>query len=181
MALLRIYCDGSCLNNQGPNKVAACRIVVEGGPTITTQLGNTTNNLAEIHAILKSLEWAVEHKADNVEILSDSKCALAWINKGPSKSLPEDKAKEVGTLRKKIEDLKSQIKKVELRWIPGDEQLADFGNKGSSSKARIKIQLKEYQLLQEIAETTKKIQHMDLSLADKLRQLDEMTKEKKRK
>lgn len=129
MSRLKIWVDGSCLGNQTQQKEAACRIVVDGGPTHTFPLGNVSNNIAEIQAILEGLRYATAQGSDEVEILSDSKVALAWVQNGPAKGLPDEKKAEVNKIRDDVHRLIGLIRHVELRWIPGEEQKADFGNK----------------------------------------------------
>lgn len=144
--MLKIWVDGSCLNNQGPDKVAACRIVTETGVVRTIPLGNTSNNIAEIEAIRRGLEYAVEVGLKEVEILSDSQVALSWIRRGREKgpenciskhsTLPEDRKALVRASVGAIFALMEKIRRVEINWCPDEEQKADFGNKKGKRKAR---------------------------------------------
>lgn len=132
---MQIFVDGSARNNQAAEKVSACRIVlVEEGLTFTYPLGNVSNNIAEISAIQMALAYAVRNNAKSVEVLTDSRCALAWVKKGPSKRLPDAKRAEIETIRNVIAGLIEKLEHVELRWIPGEEQLADFGLKHGKKK-----------------------------------------------
>lgn len=131
MRNLVIWTDGSCIDQNTNHKKAASRIVVEdpaGDQTFTYDLGNNTNNIAEITAILKGIEYAVANKARKVEIKTDSRVAIAWINKGPAKSCPEAKKREIETLQKKIQTL-MLVTDVTLTWVPSEIQKADFGYK----------------------------------------------------
>lgn len=70
---LTINVDGGSRGNPGP---AAYGCYVQGaGPIpirLKGRLGNTTNNVAEYHGLIRALEKAIELGADEVQILADS-------------------------------------------------------------------------------------------------------------
>lgn len=141
--MFQIWVDGSCRNNQGEDKKAACRVVYDlpNGKVFqeTFDLGNTSNNIAEVTAIRKGLEAALRLGEDRVEILSDSSCALSWIARANKdgvdrciskhSTLPDARKAEVMAEINKIFDLIGQIKHVEINQCKGSEQRADFGYK----------------------------------------------------
>jgi len=81
---LRIYCDGACSGN--PGKAGSGLAIYEDEKMPVLMYGAAdvmgTNNTAELKALLKALELAVEASHDKVSILSDSKysieCVVNW-------------------------------------------------------------------------------------------------------
>jgi ribonuclease HI len=75
------HIDGASRGNPGP---AAYGVVLEsedGTPlaTLSKTLGQTTNNVAEYHALLAALEYAVEHKVQRLKVLTDSELLARQI------------------------------------------------------------------------------------------------------
>jgi ribonuclease HI len=81
---LRIYCDGACSGN--PGRSGSGLAIYEDDKTPVLMYGAAdvmgTNNTAELKALLKALELAVDAQYDKVAILSDSKysieCVVNW-------------------------------------------------------------------------------------------------------
>lgn len=81
---LRIYCDGACSGN--PGKAGSGLAIYEDEKKPVLMYGGAdvigTNNTAELKALLKALELAVDAQHDKVAILSDSKysieCVVNW-------------------------------------------------------------------------------------------------------
>jgi ribonuclease HI len=81
---LRIYCDGACSGN--PGKAGSGLAIYEDDKKPVLLYGGAdvigTNNTAELKALLKALEIAVDAEHDKVAILSDSKysieCVVNW-------------------------------------------------------------------------------------------------------
>ena len=78
--MYEIYCDGSCKNNGGVNpKAAYAFILFEITPDYQKELyresgkiENGTNNIAEMTAMLKALEYWKENYGDSVLVHCDS-------------------------------------------------------------------------------------------------------------
>lgn len=127
---MEIWCDGSSRNNQkADHRISACRIVTEDGHTETYELGGVSNNIAELEAILRALRYAWSKNCRSVTIYSDSRCALAWVKKGPARKLPAEKRAEVQKILDEIETLIPLFKSIHLQQIRGEDQRADFGYK----------------------------------------------------
>lgn len=124
---MKIWCDGSA-NFQDPKEhLSASRIVTEDGYQETFMLGKHTSNYAELNAVYEALRYAVKIKLRDVEVISDSRVALRWLDVGPSDRLSADRAEEVRSLRDKILLLVSKIPNPPtLRWCPRKEQRADL-------------------------------------------------------
>ncbi len=112
---LILYPDGASRGNPGPAAIgfvlanAHGAIVAERGERI----GRATNNVAEYRALLRGLELAVEHHADELEIRADSELLVLQLT---------------GRYRVRKENLKplyaqaqralKQFGRVEIRHIP---------------------------------------------------------------
>ena len=75
------HIDGASRGNPGP---AAYGVVLEredGTPltALSKTLGCTTNNVAEYHALLAVLEYAVEHQIRRLKVFSDSELLARQI------------------------------------------------------------------------------------------------------
>ncbi|MFA6188359.1 MAG: ribonuclease H family protein [Sulfuricurvum sp.] len=81
---LHIYCDGACSGN--PGKSGSGLAIYENGKKPVLMYGAAdvmgTNNTAELKALLRALEFAVDAAHEKVAILSDSKysieCVVNW-------------------------------------------------------------------------------------------------------
>lgn len=81
---LRIYCDGACSGNPGKAGSGLAIYEDEKKPVLMYGAADVmgTNNTAELKALLKALELALDAQHDKVAILSDSKysieCVVNW-------------------------------------------------------------------------------------------------------
>lgn len=68
------HVDGGARGNPGPAGYGASICDEEGAPVaqISEYLGKQTNNYAEYHGLLAALEFAVNHPANAVRVISDS-------------------------------------------------------------------------------------------------------------
>jgi ribonuclease HI len=81
MAKLTVNVDGGARGNPGP---AAIGVVVrdEDGSVVESvgeTIGQATNNVAEYRALLRGLELAAAHGADEVELIGDSELVVRQI------------------------------------------------------------------------------------------------------
>jgi ribonuclease HI len=81
MGKLTVNVDGGARGNPGP---AAIGVVVRNGDgAVVEQVGETigqaTNNVAEYRALLRGLELAAAHGADEVELIGDSELVVRQI------------------------------------------------------------------------------------------------------
>lgn len=78
---LEIYTDGAARGNPGP---AACAFIFVQQNKITFKdalfIGNTTNNIAEYHAIIEALKRAEKNYNGLIHLFSDSNLAIQQIN-----------------------------------------------------------------------------------------------------
>ena len=110
------FTDGACSGNPGPAGSGVV-LVAPGGKLHEGQeyLGEATNNVAELTAILRALEW-IPADAAGIVVHTDSKYSIGVLTKGW-------KAKVNQQL---IEKAKRLVKDraAELRYVPGHEGVA---------------------------------------------------------
>ncbi|MDP2076673.1 MAG: ribonuclease H family protein [Sulfuricurvum sp.] len=135
---LRIYCDGACSGN--PGKAGSGLAIYEDNNKPILLYGAAdaigTNNTAELKALLKALELAVDTQHDKVAILSDSKYSIecvvnwayGWKAKGWTKQGGEIKNLEIIQTAHAIYDgIKNKVVISHVRGHAGVEgnELAD--------------------------------------------------------
>ena len=116
--MIKIYTDGSCLNNPGNGGWAA--IINDNGKIskITGNEKNTTNNKMELIAPINALQKI--NKGESVEIYTDSKYVklgiTEWINKWINNGWKTSKKEDV-----KNKDLWLELHKLnnslKIEWI----------------------------------------------------------------
>lgn len=79
---IRVFTDGSCLENPGPGGWAAVFAFESGVKTLSGNEKQTTNNRMELLAATKALEKASMLCFDEIEIVSDSAYVVNAITKG---------------------------------------------------------------------------------------------------
>jgi ribonuclease HI len=121
--LIEVYFDGLCqpINPGGISCYAF--LVKSGGRTIYSDYGiavepfsqDSTNNVAEYTALVKALQWLLEHNlgSTKVEIKSDSQLIVNQLT-GDYKV----KSKRIMSLYKQVLLLKSKFQDIEIKWVP---------------------------------------------------------------
>lgn len=135
---LRIYCDGACSGNPGKSGSGLAIYEDEKKPVLLYGAADAigTNNTAELKALLKALELAVDAQHDKVAILSDSKYSIecvvnwayGWKAKGWTKQGGEIKNLEIIQTAHAIYDgIKNKVVISHVRGHAGVEgnELAD--------------------------------------------------------
>jgi ribonuclease HI len=106
-----IYADGACSGNPGP---AGLGVVLQDGSArreLSQFLGEGTNNIAELSAILEAAE-AIEDPARPVRIHTDSQYAIGVLSKGW-------KAKANQELVARVKQALARLEDLELIYVPG--------------------------------------------------------------
>jgi ribonuclease HI len=111
---LKIWVDGGSKGNPGPAKATA---VLENGEETTEDLGKTTNNRAEYHALILGLKIASKKGIGEVTVFTDSTLIDGHLNKGWKVYENADLVKEARTWLKKF-------KHCDVVWIPREENKA---------------------------------------------------------
>lgn len=118
--MIKIYTDGSCLNNPGNGGWAA--IINDNGKIskITGNEKNTTNNKMELIAPINALKKI--NKGESVEIYTDSKYVkqgiTEWINKWINNGWKTSKKEDVKNkdLWLELHELNNSLK-IEWIWV----------------------------------------------------------------
>ncbi|MDI1446692.1 ribonuclease H [Polyangium sp. 6x1] len=119
------YADGACTGNPGP---AGLGVLVEDGDRrieISEYLGQGTNNIAELTAILRAVE-AVEGTGKSLLVRTDSQYAIGVLQKGW-------KAKANTELVAAVKDALKKSK-ARLEYVPGHSGVR--GNERADALAR---------------------------------------------
>ncbi|MCL7396193.1 MAG: ribonuclease HI family protein [Thaumarchaeota archaeon] len=114
---LKIFFDGSSHGNPGPSGIGII-VYDESFREVTRfseHVGVRTNNEAEYLALKKSLEIALELRADEVELYSDSELLIKQMNKEY-----HVRNEKLSKLHREIQDLMKNIK-VKMIHISREE------------------------------------------------------------
>lgn len=81
--VIKVYVDGACPGNRGPGAIGVI-ILDENNNELKTfkePIGDTTNNQAEYHALIRGLELAAGICRRRVICLSDSELVIRQVNR----------------------------------------------------------------------------------------------------
>lgn len=102
--MLRIYVDGSCINNGRPNASGGWAFIIEKNGKIIEQVygklraGEQTNNRAELEGMLSALRWLSEHPDVSASIYADSKVVVDGLTGEASRKANRDLWSEIEAL-----------------------------------------------------------------------------------
>lgn len=99
-----VYTDGACSGNPGPAGLGV--VILDGGKRreLSEYLGNGTNNIAELMAIVRALE---EVPPDRTVVLhADSSYALGLLGKGWKAKANQEIVERMRVLARKFRDLR---------------------------------------------------------------------------
>lgn len=105
------YTDGACTGNPGPCGLGVVMLYGETQRELSEFLGDGTNNIGELTAILRAAE-AVPDKSKRVRIFTDSKYSIGVLTKGW-------KAKKNKELIVKTRAVLATLENVEILYVPG--------------------------------------------------------------
>lgn len=114
-----LHFDGSCDPNPGPSRCAFV-LAIRGGRRIerTIELGQGTCNTSEYLGIILGMEAALAEGVTHLEVYGDSKLVI----QGVRKMKPWAKGKpHLEVLKAKAQSLVRKFVKVDLNWIPREE------------------------------------------------------------
>jgi ribonuclease HI len=112
--MVTIYTDGGARGNPGPG---GCGAVIKDGSGKTIKeisefLGHTTNNVAEYMGLVRSLEFIMRNKPDNVIIYTDSNLVVNQIQ-GKFKV----KDRKIQPLHKYCTDMLKKLKSYQIMHV----------------------------------------------------------------
>jgi ribonuclease HI len=120
------YTDGACSGNPGPAGIGVVLVCGEKRKEISTYLGEGTNNIAELTAILAALE-AIKDRKRSVRVITDSSYAIGVLSKGW-------KAKANVELIARMRVLLAEFTQLSFEWVKGHAGHAE--NEGCDELAR---------------------------------------------
>ena len=140
--MIKIYTDGSCLNNPGPGGWAAVIIKNNEERVISGSEKNTTNNQMELLATIKALEEF--SSKENITIVTDSKYVkdgiTSWIQKWKVNNWKTSNKQSVKNIHlwKKLSELNNKHV-VEWVWVKGhsNDPLNDMVDEMAKRAAKI--------------------------------------------
>ncbi|MCB9736357.1 MAG: ribonuclease HI [Deltaproteobacteria bacterium] len=135
---LRFWTDGACSGNPGP---AGSGVFAElGGTTweLSEYLGHTTNNVAELTAILRALE-RVEDPTRPVDILSDSEYGLKVAAKIYKAKKNLDLVEGIWSQLGRFKDLRL-VKVPAHVGIPGNERADELARLAITNRATASVE-----------------------------------------
>jgi ribonuclease HI len=106
-----VYADGACSGNPGPAGLGVVLIDGRQRVELSEYLGEGTNNIAELTAVLRALE-EVRDRARPLVIHTDSQYAIGVLQKGWK---AKANVELIESVREELEDRES----TELRYVPG--------------------------------------------------------------
>ena len=108
------YTDGACSGNPGPAGLGAVLLDGEQRWERSEYLGPATNNVAELTAILRAAEWALERggNARPVRIHTDSTYAIGVLQRGWRAKANQDLVRRVQSTLRRLPD-------VALHYVKG--------------------------------------------------------------
>ncbi len=106
-----VYADGACSGNPGPAGIGVVVIAGETRRELSEYLGEATNNIAELTAILRAAE-AMEDPTRPMHLYTDSSYAIGVLTKGW-------KAKANKELVARVRDALSKLEDAQLFHVRG--------------------------------------------------------------
>jgi ribonuclease HI len=105
------YTDGACSGNPGPAGIGVVLVCGDKRREISTYLGEGTNNIAELTAILAALE-AIKDRKRNIRVITDSSYALGGLTKNW-------KVKANVELILRMRALLAEFSQLQFEWVKG--------------------------------------------------------------
>jgi ribonuclease HI len=121
---MKMYTDGSCNNNEPDPKKRIIRAVVtdENGICLVDKtLTGGSSNIAELWAVAEALAFAKSGSIPALDVYTDSRNNLAWINGRVGKKL-NDRA-TVWNLIAAITNFRECVQ-LTVSWVPREQNLA---------------------------------------------------------
>jgi ribonuclease HI len=99
-----VYADGACSGNPGPAGLGVVVITKDGVRELSEFIGDGTNNIAELTAILRALEL-VDEPSRAVRVYTDSSYAIGLLSKGWKAKKNVELVAEIRRVLAKLDDV----------------------------------------------------------------------------
>ncbi|MBI2105680.1 ribonuclease HI family protein [Candidatus Woesearchaeota archaeon] len=121
-----IHADGGSRKNPGAAAIGILVLDEEKNKLEEYKecIGNTTNNVAEYKALIKSLQIAAKYTRDEVHIFMDSELIINQIN-----GLYRIKSQHLFSLFQEVKDCERAFKKVVYNHIPRSNRFQSIADK----------------------------------------------------
>jgi ribonuclease HI len=116
---VRIYTDGACKGNPGPAGIAAVLLQIKDGAVkrsteVSMHLGQSTNNVAEMKAVVLGINRLREPEKTDVTILTDSQLVVNFLEE---RWTPRTNLETVEEMRAAFKRCKS----AKVQWVRGHD------------------------------------------------------------
>lgn len=129
-----VYTDGACTGNPGPAGIGAVLIDGTSRQELSRYLGEGTNNIAELTAILDALEAVPpEHRSRAVVIHSDSNYAIGLLSKGWKPKANQELVAKIRSVTKAFGDLRF-VKVKGHAGVPENERCDELARQAVSRR-----------------------------------------------
>ena len=112
-----VHTDGACSGNPGPAGVGVVLTSGELRKEISEYIGEATNNIAELTAILRGLA-AIKDRSRHVIVRSDSLYAIRALS-------GEQRVKANRELIARGRQLVAEFPRLQFEWVPGHAGIAE--------------------------------------------------------
>lgn len=129
---ITIYTDGACSGNPGPAGIGILLISGKHMKKVYKYLGESTNNIAELTAILEALKLIKDPNRE-IELFTDSAYCIGLFTKGW-------KAKKNTELVNQIKDLLKRFPNLKFKKVKGHSD--NWGNDKADSLATYAVVVK---------------------------------------
>jgi len=121
--MIEVYTDGASKGNPGRASIGI--VIRKDNQTYTykEEIGITTNNVAEYHALLKALNLLIQKQwsGENIRIYTDSELLYKQIT-----GIYKVRSRELKSLYEKVSNLLKIFPSLEITWVPREaNQRAD--------------------------------------------------------
>lgn len=99
------WTDGACSGNPGPAGIGVVLVSGDRRREISEYLGEATNNIAELTAVMRALE-AIRDRSRTVYLYSDSSYALGLLGKGWKAKANRELVEEIRAVAARFSDLR---------------------------------------------------------------------------
>lgn len=102
---IHAYTDGACSGNPGPAGIGVVLLCGDKRKEISEYIGEATNNIAELTAVLRALE-AIKDRSRTVYLYSDSSYTLGLMGKGWRPKANRELVAQVRAVAERFPDLR---------------------------------------------------------------------------
>jgi ribonuclease HI len=133
-----IYTDGACTGNPGPMGLGA--VVIDGGKRleISEFLGEGTNNIAELTAVLRALEAVSDRASRPVRVHTDSQYAIGLLSKNWKAKANQELVERLRGLTKRFPGLRFEYVRGHS-GIPENERCDELARQAIISRTSSRV------------------------------------------